>query len=271
MATMIASLVFATEAAKHISKVSVPNAKSWKDNSNLKESHNMFTWISVGGWIAVALIFFGLVVFLFSGGKEKIGGKTSPVFVILLLAVIGVTITIGVLSILGAENLNKAPNNATYPFDTGSPNYNAARKDSILTASLAIGVFGLIVLMGIMLLLAKSSAKKSKEKAEEAHEVEEEAGIEREKQEVEADNKLAAEINKEKIAKREAQQNLNQAAKDLPKEDPKPEAVAHTQPEHVPEEPKEELVKGTETGEYGKPGAPAAAPPNRVHNLTSPT
>ncbi len=233
VAVMIASLVFATKSASDITKITVPNSKSWKNNTNLQDAHNMLTWLAVGGWISVALILFGLVVFLFTGGKEKINGKANPVFIGLLLTVTGVTIAVGVLSILASQNLAKAPNNAKYPFEPGdSDHYGSARKDGILAASLSIGVIGIIVLMWIILIAARNSAKKSKEKAEEANE--EKA----EEEEVAKNRQLTTKLQQEKQAEAASRKGLNQAVKTAPKAAPKPAPAAAAEDEGPPLEAK---------------------------------
>lgn len=209
VAILITALVFATSSAKSITNINPKAAKNaWRSNSNLKDAHSMLTWLAVGGWITVVLIGFGLVVFLFTGGKEKIAGHTNPIFILLLVTVTGMILVIGVLSILASENLKKATSNATAPVAADAPNYVKARKDAVLAASLAIGSLGLIVLLWIIFIAARHSSKTSKEKAQEAKVEEEVTGVSAEEREAEKKEKLE-EIKEEK---KEAQEDRTERA-----------------------------------------------------------
>lgn len=212
VAILITALVFATSSAKSITNINPKDAKNaWRSNSNLKDAHSMLTWLAVGGWITVVLIGFGLVVFLFTGGKEKIAGHTNPIFILLLVTVTGMILVIGVLSILASENLKKATTNATAPVAADAPNYVKARKDAVLAAALAIGSLGLIVLFWVIFIAARHSSKTSKEKAQEAKVEEELTGVSAEEREAKKEEKLKEIKEEEREAQKKREDELIEA------------------------------------------------------------
>lgn len=209
VAILITALVFATSSAKAITNINPKDAKNgYKSNSNLKDAHSMLTWLAVGGWITVVLIGFGLVIFLFTGGKEKVAGHTNPLFILLLVTVTGMILVIGVLSILASENLKKAATNPTAPVSGAGAEYSKARKDAVLAAALSIGSLGLIVLLWIIFIAARHASTTSKEKAREAKVEEEVTGVSAEEREAKKEEKLK-EIKEEE---REAQEDRTERA-----------------------------------------------------------
>lgn len=211
--TFITALVFATSAAKNITDIKLQGGKSWRNNKYLQSAHSMLTWLAVGGWIALALLITGIVVYFVEGGEL---GGIGLLFKALLVAVTIMTFIIGVLGIISAEDIKKSTKDPNPPFNTTGDNsaYIKARHNSILAASLGIGVIGFIILLWIMILSAKHSAKTSavrkeenKEKEEEREEknkLKEQEEKEEEKEEIEA-FRLKAVESREAFKKKSAE------------------------------------------------------------------
>jgi len=158
--TFITALVFATSAAKNITNIKLQGGGTWRKNKYLQSAHSMLTWLAVGGWIAVALIITAFFIFFMTGGVIGGGGLF---FKMMLVGITIMTLIVGVLGILAAEDIKKSTTDPNPPFNTVGDNsaYTKARHNSILAASLGIGVIGLTVIMWIMILSARHAAKTS--------------------------------------------------------------------------------------------------------------
>ena len=181
---MVIALGFANTAAAAITKINVTQG-SWKKVPELKSAHSYLTWLSVAGWILIALVIVGIVLFFIYGGEvvgaaseassfEQLAAKGAKkkkgsfmIDAVLFLAA-GITITIGILSAIAARNLRKAQSDAANGIDPTDPAYSKAYSDTIIAASLGIGTIGLIVLVFIIHAYAKHAAKTSQLKKQEA-------------------------------------------------------------------------------------------------------
>lgn len=179
---LVIALGFANTSAAAIPKITT-SQKSWKDVPELKSAHSYLTWLSVAGWITIALIITGIVLFFVFGGefvegaeeaeqvekkltKKKKGGSFMLDAVLFLAG--GITITIGIISALAASNLRRAQANADNGIEAGDKYYSKAYDDAIIAASLGIGTIGLLILVMIIHASAKHAAKTSQLKKEEA-------------------------------------------------------------------------------------------------------
>lgn len=180
---MVIALGFANAAAASITKITTATGK-WKDVPELRSAHSYLTWLSVAGWITIALIITGIVLFFVFGGEfvegaeeaesvekslTKKGGKKGNFMLdaVLFLAA-GITITIGIISAMAARDLRKAQGNSANGISASDDAYSKAYTDTIIAASLGIGTVGLLILVMIIHASAKHAAKTSQLKKEEA-------------------------------------------------------------------------------------------------------
>lgn len=204
---MIVALIFANKAAADITKIK-PNGKSYRSVPQLKTAHKMMTWLSVAVWITIALaITLGILYFIFFGeeaaviseiestkSEKKSSGSAFIDITIFLL--FGVTLTIGVLGILAAQNLSDAQNNPANNIPDDDT-YKKAYHDTIIAASIGVGVVGIIILVYILHAITKRRKK------------EEEMQLKKEKAQAE-NRELKQEEEKEKIIQDEAQSLLQE-------------------------------------------------------------
>ena len=153
MASNIATLIFlvltiillsvsggyATNAAVRVTKI-----PAYKQNKKLDRAHRLLSGAAVATWIGVALIIFLFILYLIFGVEsEAYTGGT--VYNLLLLITIGLVILVGILSAIAANDIRTSKIN---------DNKNSFRQ-SVIAASLNLGVLGLIIIIFIVRSLIK--------------------------------------------------------------------------------------------------------------------
>lgn len=187
IAVFVAALVFATKTASDITNIKTDSLKNYKDSPDLRSAHSMLTWVAVVGWISIALL---IVAVIFGweaifgvaeeGGEaaaeeeaegenaEKEQGVSSIFLRLCLFLVSAASIAIGVFGILAAQKIKNAQKVTANDIDPANKAWNQAYKSAIITASLGVGVIGLIVVMWIIKAAAKKSARQNAIKRREA-------------------------------------------------------------------------------------------------------
>lgn len=180
VAAMITSLVFANKGAADITKIKINGKSSWKNSEELKSAHRLLTWLSVAGWITIALVIVGIIMFFVFGGEavegaeeakeveQPVGKKKKGSFItdVVMFLAAAATLTIGIMGVLAARNINAAQADTANGISPDDPAWNTAYEDTIICASIGIGTVGIIVILFIIRACAKHSAKKVKITAE---------------------------------------------------------------------------------------------------------
>ena len=132
------------------------------DDTGLKDAHKYLTWTAVVGWICIALIIVGVVLFLIFG-EELVLFLGGWIITGLMLLITAMAITVGILAAVAASKIRGSD---AYKTSTDSDHDKATKgyTDTIVSASVALGTVGLLVI-GIIIYYA-SKKKKEKLKAE---------------------------------------------------------------------------------------------------------
>ena len=130
---------FATNGAVRITGI-----KAWDSNTKLKNAHHKLTIAAVVAWITVAaILILGILYLIF--GSETIGIFGSLIIYIFLIATLVATGTVGILSAIAAEDIQKA----------NVKDDNESRRQAIIAASLALVGFVSLIIVFIIRLFDK--------------------------------------------------------------------------------------------------------------------
>lgn len=154
-AALIVSLVYVTMAASKLTGVD-----GYKSNADLQSAHSYLTWTAVGMWILLALLIVGIGLLLFFGPEFAFAFHGLIINGLLVLMIAG-ALTVGILSIIAATKINAS---GLY----GEGNGKTAYTDTIIAASLTIGIVGILfILLIIYFIVNRNHQKQQQEKKEE--------------------------------------------------------------------------------------------------------
>ncbi len=154
VATLFAALIFANKGAAAVTKIR-PSGGSYKAVPELRTAHSLLTWLSVAGWISIALVITGIVLFFIYGGEFAAEAEASQSVVqgsqkkssfmtdAIIFGTAGIVLIIGFIGVLAARDINRAAKNPDNGIDRNSSAFQKAYHDAIMAASLGIGVIGL--------------------------------------------------------------------------------------------------------------------------------
>lgn len=147
---------FSTNAA-----VRVKSVPEYNTNKKLQDAHKWLTISAIITWISVALLLGGIIAAAFFApeefaattavGTEATSSVGKYVLYFLLFFVLGGVIAVGILSAIAANDIGSAK----------VANDNLSRRQAIIAASIAIGVFVLVLIALIVFLTRKPTKKTS--------------------------------------------------------------------------------------------------------------
>lgn len=141
---------FSTDSARRVT-----NINGYSTNDKLTKGHSFLTISAIITWITVALIILGIILMIFFLPEETeasavTGGSYGKYFIYgLLFLTLGAVIAVGILSAIAANDIG----------NSGVSDDNLSRRQAIIAASIAIGVF-VLLLIGLILVFTYKPKKK---------------------------------------------------------------------------------------------------------------
>lgn len=133
IAILIAALVYASEAAAKL-----------PDAEDLKAAKSRLVWVSVVGWIAIAILALLAVIFLFEGAELLLSGASAITYIVLLalLAMLAFTawLTVSAARLISASTEYLATTDRTAAI-------NEAYMEAYLAGALSLGTIIALVLV----------------------------------------------------------------------------------------------------------------------------
>lgn len=143
---------FATDAARRTA-----NIPGYSSNPKLTSAHKWLTVSAILVWISIALLLVGIVLLIFFAPEEAAAAISTGsdigkyVFYFLIFLILGGVITVGILSAIAANDINKA----------GIIDDDGAAKQATIAACIAIPVFVIIFVILIVMFTHKPKPKTS--------------------------------------------------------------------------------------------------------------
>jgi hypothetical protein len=125
----------------------------YDDDHKLQQAYKYLLIAGIVSWLVIVLVIIGIVLFFMYGGTYVMYAM-SWLAIGLIILVGAMSIAVGVLCIIAANDIVKSPNYSGDGSDLKA--YHAA----IIAASCAIGSVGIVILIGIVYFVMQSRKKK---------------------------------------------------------------------------------------------------------------
>jgi hypothetical protein len=132
------------------SSVRITGIPGYKEIPDLESAHKWASIAAVVTWISIALMIVGIILYIVFASETAEFTAKWVIYGLLFLTLVG-TITVGILSALTANDVNKSK----------VPDKNLADRQAIIAAVLAIVVFVLVVVVLILTFVHKSKKKET--------------------------------------------------------------------------------------------------------------
>lgn len=139
------------------SSIRTTQIPGYKQNEKLINAHKYLSIAAAVCWVTVALLIFGIIAMIFFSAElaeiSVTTGSSTGKYILygLLFLSLGATIAIGILTAIAANDIGQSK----------VTNDNLSRRQAIIGASIAIGVFVLLVIALIVLFTYKPKAKET--------------------------------------------------------------------------------------------------------------